>query len=1310
MDFVKIRESETRDGITIYPEFISGHTKDLMIKGGDFYAFWDDEVGLWNTRKDDVITRIDVMLDKRRDEIFAEAEKSGGLAKKIVVKYMWAYSSGKWREFIKCCKDSVDNYHMLDRKVTFADTNVKQEDYISHKLDYKMSSEIKTPAYDELMSVLYDDEEREKLEWAIGSIISGDSRSIQKFYVLYGPGGTGKSTVLNIIQKIFNGYWNSFVSADLGSANASFALEPFKYNPLIAIEHDGDLSKIETNARLNSLISHETITVNEKKKNLYDMKFDSVLFIGTNTPVRITDQKSGLIRRLIDISPTGKLIAPGRYSDLMDQIDFELGGIAYKCLKVYKERGKHGYDAYRTTKMLDQTNDMYNFMQEMLFYWQDQDSVTLANAWQEYRKWCEDSNAYMMMKRKFKTELKEYFEEFNERQGSAFNVYSGFKLDKFGVVEKKEESGDSECEWLDLKDICDVGESIFDKECCDCYAQYATEDEIPKRAWSSVRTKLKELDTNKLHYVKVPKNHIVIDFDLKDENGQKNYILNRAAASKFPKTYAELSKGGAGIHLHYIYEGDVEKLSRIFDVDIEVKVFTGGSSLRRKLTKCNSEQIATINSGLPLKEVKAMIDSKSVESEKHLRIMVKKCLNKEHHGHTAPEMDFIKKLTDEAYANKGMSYDIRDMRPAIMSFAMSSTNQAQKCFNTAATIHFCSKDLEGSLDIPNYDISPTDEKKLGDWNKSPIVFFDVEVFPNLFIICWKKLGSPKESIVRMINPSPREVEELFKFRLVGFNNRRYDNHIIYAASLGYSNEELFKLSQRIISGSNNSMFGNAYSISYTDIYDYCSNANKMSLKKWEINLGLYHLENQYPWDEPVDEKHWNEIADYCCNDVEATEAVWNVTQPDFRGRQILAELSGLTVNDTSNTHTQQIIFGDDRHPQSKFNIPDLSKEFPGYVFEKGKSTYMGEEVGEGGWVFAKPGMYYDAVCEDVSGMHPASIYAMKLFGEEYTERYYDLVRARTYIKHKQYDKVAKMFDGKLAKYLGSDSEAKELSNALKTPINSVYGLTAASFDNRCRDPRNKDNVVAKRGALFMITLKHKLDDMGVEVIHCKTDSVKIANPTKETLDFVVEFGKQYGYSFEVEDEFERICLVNGSTFIAKDKEGVWEAKAAQFAHPYVFKTLFSGDDIGFADLCETKNVSKGVMYLDFNEGLPEDEHNYKFVGKIGLFTPVVKDGAVLVKSQDQVKYDAVAGTKGYRWVESDTIRDKDNHDSIDMSYFEHLANEAENNIGKYGDFDIFVNADHDMYASYIDSLRDPAFSTYMQSPIEVVKEDEEVPF
>lgn len=144
---------------------------------------------------------------------------------------------------------------------------------------------------------------------------------------------------------------------------------------------------------------------------------------------------------------------------------------------------------------------------------------------------------------------------------------------------------------------------FFDEEFKDLPAQYASEEGTPLFKWDNVTTKLSDIDTTKLHYVLPPDVLICIDLDIKGEDGKKCFDKNFQEALKFPPTYAELSKSGEGIHLYYIYNGgDPSKLSRVYSENVEVKVFTGKSSLRRKLTKCNDLQVATLSSGLPIKE------------------------------------------------------------------------------------------------------------------------------------------------------------------------------------------------------------------------------------------------------------------------------------------------------------------------------------------------------------------------------------------------------------------------------------------------------------------------------------------------------------------------------------------------------------------------------------------------------------------------------------------------------------------------------------------------------------------------------------
>ena len=312
----------------------------------------------------------------------------------------------------------------------------------------------------------------------------------------------------------------------------------------------------------------------------------------------------------------------------------------------------------------------------------------------------------------------------------------------------------------------------------------------------------------------------------------------------------------------------------------------------------------------------------------------------------------------------------------------------------------------------------------------------------------------------MINPTSSEIEDILKLKLVGFNCRRYDNHILYARYIGYDNKQLFELSQKIINNSRNALFGEAYNISYTDIYDFSS--KKQSLKKFQIELGIHHQELGIKWDEPVPEEMWPLVAEYCVNDVVTTEAVFNARKQDFIARQILSDLSGLSVNDTTQNHTAKIIFGNDPRPQSKFIYTDLSEMFPGYKFENGKSEYRGEDPKEGGYVYAEPGMHSNVALLDVASMHPNSLINMNMFGP-YTKNYKDLMDARLAIKHKDFDRAKNMLGGVLGKYLKNEADADALSYALKIVINIVYGLTSAKFDNKFRDPRNIDNIVANVG-------------------------------------------------------------------------------------------------------------------------------------------------------------------------------------------------------------------------------------------------------
>lgn len=411
--------------------------------------------------------------------------------------------------------------------------------------------------------------------------------------------------------------------------------------------------------------------------------------------------------------------------------------------------------------------------------------------------------------------------------------------------------------------------------------------------------------------------------------------------------------------------------------------------------------------------------------------------------------------------------------------------------------------------------------------------------------------------------------------------------------------------------------------------------------------------------------------------------------------------------------------------------------FPGYEWvysEEDKdfhNMYRGTDLGKGGYIMSNPGIYTNVALLDVASLHPNSIRAMNCFGE-YTKNFTDLLDARIAIKHGDYGTARTMLNGRLAPYLEDESTAKDLAQALKIAINSVYGLSAAKFNNPFRDSRNNNNIVALRGSLTMRTLQDEVESRGYKIVSIKTDSIKIANADKAIIDFCMEFAKKYSYQFEHEASYSRICQINDADYIAKyatpeycettygyvpgdntkaaKKNAWWTSTGKQFSIPFVFKSLFSKEPIEFSDYCEAKEV-KTAMYLDMNEGLADTEHDYHFIGKVGNFTPILpgRGGGVLVKTKKttggETKYDSVTGTlkpnkTPYRWLESETVKLLGKEGDIDKSYHKALVDKAVDFISQYGDFERFVADEPYIDISAIDYPPDDDLPWYVSDELE----------
>lgn len=1265
MDFldVSVKKFTSNNRIVDYevsPDFIFGDAKDLVVKGSKFYAYWNGS--FWDTKQKNLFYDIDSLLWRKAREL-----EDGRPGLRIDVKEIRKASAGKFRLFADFCKACETSEISFNQKVLFADHKMQRRDYATTQLTYS-PQEGEAVAFKELIGTLYLPKELDKILWFMGALFTNNMYKIEKFMYLYGSKGSGKGTVLKIFRMLFQEYCGTIDLKLLTSAD-QFATGQIQEVPLL-IDEDTDISHIYNDTPLLKLTSHETISVNKKFKEPYDVRFIGLLITASNQRYKVRNVDSGITRRAIVVNPSGQKVSHTKYNQLMTQIKYELPYIANMAIQRFEELGFDYYDDYFDVDMAEQTDHIFDFMRTNAIHMQH--GITLKQISELYREYLEDmgwkTDGY---KATIKREALRYFDTMlKDSHIDGMRVNNYFKGFRWNVAFPEGVVGTTEAndtvipdDWLDFN----YHNEVFNKLAAEYPAQLALRNGNPSEKWDNVVTTLSDIKTSKLHWVKVPLNHIIIDFDLKDEEGNKNLELNIEAASKFPPTYAELSKSGQGIHLHYIYDGNVNELNNLVDKHIEIKVYKGNASLRRIDKASNNLQPSHISSGLPLKERKDETMYEHVKeityTEKTLRKFVKRQLGmiegkEPSHPNTKPTIDFIAHEIQKAF-DMGLEYDLTDLKHDVFLRAIRSTNNKEYCVAVFQKIPWSSiRDDEGVT-----------ENKLTNFTKiypkEELVFFDIEVYPNLFVVVWKKYHD--DEFTKWINPTPDQIEYLLSFPIVGFNNRRYDNHILYARLLGCNNLELFRQSYRIVNEKNakSGMYAAAYELSYTDIYEYAQ--KKQSLKRWEVDLGIKHVEMEIPWDQPVPEELIPVVVDYCVNDVDATEKLFDAIYADYVAREILATIAKGSMNATNNQLTAKFIFGDDPRPQDKFNYVNLATIFPGYKYEFGKSYYRGFETGEGGFVYAEPGVYKNIALLDVESMHPNSLVNMNYFGP-YTQRYADLLKVRVLLKHNKIDEVKRMFDGVLAPFLDNPEFLKPLVTALKIVINSVYGMTSAKFDNKFKHPDNIDNIVAKRGALFMVDLKFAIKEQGYQVCHIKTDSVKIPNADEKIIKFVEDFGAQdkYKYRFEHEHTYKRMALINNAVYIAQLEDDKWSPTGAEYANTYLLKRVWTKEELVDKDFFITKQ-SKGHIYLG-------DE----FVGKVG-YIYASKTGAECMWTEDNENFKSITGTKGYLFKQTDKFDIED----VDFSFYDKIAIDGLKKIMKVGDIKDIVD---DMPKDYVDAL------------------------
>ena len=481
----------------VSPDFIFGDAKDLVVKGSKFYAYWNGS--FWDTKQKNLFYDIDSLLWRKAREL-----EDGRPGLRIDVKEIRKASAGKFRLFADFCKACETSDISFNQKVLFADHKMQRRDYATTQLTYS-PQEGEAVAFKELIGTLYLPKELDKILWFMGALFTNNMYKIEKFMYLYGSKGSGKGTVLKIFRMLFQEYCGTIDLKLLTSAD-QFATGQIQEVPLL-IDEDTDISHIYNDTPLLKLTSHETISVNKKFKEPYDVRFIGLLITASNQRYKVRNVDSGITRRAIVVNPSGQKVSHTKYNQLMTQIKYELPYIANMAIQRFEELGFDYYDDYFDVDMAEQTDHIFDFMRTNAIHMQH--GITLKQISELYREYLEDmgwkTDGY---KATIKREALRYFDTMlKDSHIDGMRVNNYFKGFRWNVAFPEGVVGTTEAndtvipdDWLDFN----YHNEVFNKLAAEYPAQLALRNGNPSEKWDNVVTTLSDIKTSKLHWVKVP--------------------------------------------------------------------------------------------------------------------------------------------------------------------------------------------------------------------------------------------------------------------------------------------------------------------------------------------------------------------------------------------------------------------------------------------------------------------------------------------------------------------------------------------------------------------------------------------------------------------------------------------------------------------------------------------------------------------------------------------------------------------------------------------------------------------------------------
>lgn len=199
----------------------------------------------------------------------------------------------------------------------------------------------------------------------------------------------------------------------------------------------------------------------------------------------------------------------------------------------------------------------------------------------------------------------------------------------------------------------------------------------------------------------------------------------------------------------------------------------------------------------------------------------------------------------------------------------------------------------------------------------PTAVYDIECYPNYFLICFRNVVEAKSKSFEMYDGNPLDIEGIKRilrnYRVVSFNGNNYDSCMLALALAGGSNSDLKRANDSIIVGGlRHWEFYDLHECTMPSYYDHIDlievAPGDSGLKQYGGRLHSRRMQDlPYDPDRRLTREEMREVHKYCFNDLQTTIDLWEELREQIDIRVLMSDEYGLDLRSKSDAQVAEAV-------------------------------------------------------------------------------------------------------------------------------------------------------------------------------------------------------------------------------------------------------------------------------------------------------------------------------------------------------------------------------------------------------------------